>query len=176
MPPPGSLPHRRERMSSVDTAWLRMDSPGNLMMIVSVLLFDRPLDDAAFRATLLQRFLPFRRFRSRVEQDLTGYWWQEQPVDLDAHVIHLRLPRAAAGRSNKPALEALVAELSATSLDAALPLWQMHLVDGCVGSDGKVRQAAIIRIHHCIADGIALVGVLLSMFDAAVPAGVLTAA
>lgn len=43
----------------------------------------------------------------------------------------------------------------------------MHLVDGCVGADGKIRQAAIIRIHHCIADGIALVGVLLSMFDTA---------
>jgi WS/DGAT/MGAT family acyltransferase len=42
----------------------------------------------------------------------------------------------------------------------------MHIIDNCVGHDGAVRQAVIIRIHHCIADGIALVGVLLSMFDA----------
>lgn len=30
---------RRERMSAVDTAWLRMDRPTNLMMIVGVMVF-----------------------------------------------------------------------------------------------------------------------------------------
>src|SRR5512143_3015283 len=33
----------RERISSVDTAWLRMDRPTNLMMIVGVMMFDRPI-------------------------------------------------------------------------------------------------------------------------------------
>ena len=33
----------RERMSGVDTAWLRMDSQANLMMIVGVWVFDAPL-------------------------------------------------------------------------------------------------------------------------------------
>ena len=156
---------RRERMSTVDTAWLRMDSPANLMMIVSVLMFDQPLDRERFRQTLIARFLPYRRFRSRVQNDLSGVWWVEQEVDLDQHLIYRDLPIEAG--DNKSVLEALVGELSATPLDPALPLWQMHLVDGCVGADGKIRQAAIIRIHHCIADGIALVGVLLSMFDPA---------
>ena len=156
---------RRERMSTVDTAWLRMDSPANLMMIVSVLMFDQPLDRERFRQTLIARFLPYRRFRSRVQNDLSGAWWVEQEVDLDQHLIYRDLPIEAG--DNKSVLEALVGELSATPLDPALPLWQMHLVDGCVGADGKIRQAAIIRIHHCIADGIALVGVLLSMFDPA---------
>ncbi len=157
---------QRERMSTVDTAWLRMDSGGNLMMIVSVLMFDRPLDLARFKRTMKQRFLSYGRFRSRVVQDLTGAWWEEQEVDLDHHIVQTRLT-AKKGASNKPALEALVGELSATALDPDQPLWQMHLVDNCVGNDGGVRQAVIIRIHHCIADGIALVGVLLSMFDAA---------
>ena len=34
----------RERMSSVDTAWLRMDRPNNLMMIVGVMVFAGRLD------------------------------------------------------------------------------------------------------------------------------------
>ena len=155
---------RREKMSTVDTAWLRMDSDGNLMMIVSVLMFDQPLDKVRFRQTMRKRFLPYSRFRSRVVQDLTGAWWQEQEIDLDQHILHSRLP-SAKGHGNKIALERLVGELSATPLDPDKPLWQMHVVDNCVGDDGKVRQAVIIRIHHCIADGIALVGVLLSMFD-----------
>ena len=165
MPPSGQHALRRERMSTVDTAWLRMDSPGNLMMIVSVLLFDQTLNRERFEQTLAARFLPYRRFRSRVQEDLAGAWWVEQEVDLVHHVVYRTLPRQ--NGPNKSALEALVAELSATPLASDAPLWQMHLVDGCVGLDGRVRQAAIIRIHHCIADGIALVGVLLSMFDTA---------
>jgi len=157
---------QREKMSTVDTAWLRMDSSGNLMMIVSVLMFDQPLDLARFRHTVKQRFLSYRRFRSCVVQDLAGAWWEEQKVDLDQHILHSRLP-SIRGAANKAALEQMVGELSATALDHGRPLWQMHVIDNCVGEDGKVRQGVIIRIHHCIADGIALVGVLLSMFDTA---------
>ncbi len=36
----------RERMSAVDTAWLRMDSDKNLMMIVGVYEFDGKVDFA----------------------------------------------------------------------------------------------------------------------------------
>lgn len=155
---------RRERMSNVDTAWLRMDSDGNLMMIVSVLMFDKPMDMRRFRHILATRLLTYSRFRSHVRYDMTGSaWWQEQEVDMDYHVVHLGL--ASDGGSNKAALEQMVGALSATPLDASQPLWQIHMVDNCVGEDGKVRQAMVIRIHHCIADGMALVGVLLSMFD-----------
>lgn len=155
---------RRVKMSNVDTAWLRMDSDGNLMMIVSVLMFDKPLDIARFRQAVNERFLPYRRFRSRVVQDVAGAWWQEQEINLDHHIVHRRLPSVKA-TDNKAALEKLVSVLSATPLDSEKPLWQMHMVDNCIGEDGKTTQAVIIRIHHCIADGIALVGVLLSMFD-----------
>lgn len=160
---PSLSPLRREKMSTVDTAWLRMDSDGNLMMIVSVLMFDRPMDQERFRQTMASRLLPYSRFRSRVVQDVAGAWWQEQEVDLDDHIIHAKLKSARP--DNKAELELMVSRLSAETLDPSKPLWQMHVVDNCIGTDGKKRQAVIIRIHHCIADGIALVGVLLSMFD-----------
>lgn len=160
---PSLSPLRREKMSTVDTAWLRMDSDGNLMMIVSVLMFDQPMDKERFRQTMAHRLLPYSRFRSRVVQDLTGAWWQEQEVDLDDHIIHTELKSAEP--DNKAELELLVSRLSAKALDRSKPLWQMHVVDNCIGADGKTRQAVISRIHHCIADGVALVGVLLSMFD-----------
>lgn len=153
----------REKMSTVDTAWLRMDSATNLMMIVAVLLFDKAMDGDRFRATMVNRLLPYRRFRSRVVSEFGGSWWQGQEVDLDRHIVHCRMKTVRP--DNKAALEQLVSTLSATPLDPQRPLWQMHLVDNCIGTDGRVRQAVIIRIHHCIADGIALVGVLLSMFD-----------
>ncbi|HYD96670.1 MAG TPA: wax ester/triacylglycerol synthase family O-acyltransferase [Noviherbaspirillum sp.] len=155
---------RRERMSTVDTAWLRMDSDANLMMIVAVLMFDQPLDMQRFRRAIDTRLLKYSRFRSRVEHDLTGgAWWRPDGIDLDDHIIRTRLPDGKPG--NKKALERLVGELSGTPLDPKKPLWQMHVVDNCVGEDGEVRQSIIVRIHHCIADGMALVGVLLSLFE-----------
>lgn len=156
---------KRKKMSTVDTAWLRMDSEGNLMMIVGVAMLATPVSVDGLKHALESRFLVYSRFRSRVVTELSGSWWQEQEVDLDDHVVHTSLAAGKTGASNKPALQALVGQLSQQPLDPAKPLWQMHLVDHCIGEDGKLRQALIIRIHHCIADGVALVGVFMSMFD-----------
>ena len=153
----------RRKMSAVDTAWLRMDSDSNQMMIVGVAMMAQPIAPDGLKEALENRFLAYRRFRSRAVTDLAGSWWEEQDVDLDDHVIHTRLD-GHNGDSNKPALQRLVGELSQQPLDPDKPLWQMHLVDNCIGADGKVRQALIVRIHHCIADGVALVRVFMSMF------------
>jgi diacylglycerol O-acyltransferase len=155
----------RKKMSSVDTAWLRMDSTGNLMMIVAVAMLDKPIAAATLKQALEERFLIYGRFRSRVVTDVTGSYWQERSVDLDDHVLEVRLPDPAGQGGNKDLLQNLVGRLSAQPLDPHKPLWQMHLVGNCVGEDGQVRQALVARIHHCIADGIALVRVFMSMFD-----------
>jgi len=45
-------------------------------------------------------------------------------------------------------------------LDRAHPLWRIHLVEDYEGG-----SALVVRIHHCIADGIALISVMLSITD-----------
>jgi diacylglycerol O-acyltransferase / wax synthase len=152
-------PHSNpERMSSVDTAWLRMDRPSNLMMICGVLIFGECLALARLKSTLSDRFLRFKRFRQRAVQTPTGAYWENDPkFDIDAHVRRVKLDGAA----GKIQLEALVSELMATPLDPSRPMWQFHLVEGYEGG-----SVVIVRIHHCYADGIALIQVMLSMTDA----------
>lgn len=146
---------RRERISGVDTAWLRMENPTNLMMIVGVMIFEGRLDPARVRRTIERRFLAYHRFRQRAVQDASGAWWEDDPnFDLDSHVHRTALP----GLADKAELEALVSDLASTPLDASKPLWQFHVVDRY--GDGS---ALILRLHHCYADGIALVQVMLSM-------------
>jgi diacylglycerol O-acyltransferase / wax synthase len=154
----------RKKMSSVDTAWLRMDTDTNLMMIVGVAMLEKPVSSPALKRELKKHFLCWHPFRSHVVREFPGAWWQEQEVDLDRHVIRIALP-ANPPQTNKAALEALVGQLSSQPLDPDQPLWQMHLVDHYIGPDGRERQALIIRIHHCIADGMALVRLFMSMFD-----------
>lgn len=162
----------RRKMSNVDNAWLRMDTAHNLMMIVGVAMLDRPVSTMDLKRELEKHFLVYHRFRSRVVCESSRAWWQEQAVDLDDHVIHTALPQQTQTRPqnqpNKAALQDLVGQLSGQPLNPEKPLWQMHLVDHCIGLDGRERQALIVRIHHCIADGVALVRLFMSMFD---PAG-----
>lgn len=148
---------KRERMSSVDTAWLRMDTPTNLMMIVGVMVFSTPVDFARLKRTLEFRLLHYRRFRQRVVHDAAGTWWElDQNFDIDSHVLRVSLP----GKGGKSELEAYVAGQISQSLDRGKPLWQFQLVENYHGG-----SALVARIHHCIADGIALIGVLHSLTD-----------
>jgi diacylglycerol O-acyltransferase len=148
----------RERMSGVDTAWLRMDRPSNLMMIVGIDVFDRPVEYARLRAVVSERLLAFDRFRQRVEYDPAGaaWWVHDDRFDLAFHLQHHRL----AGEGTDADLQRFAAELASTPLDPERPLWQFHLVDNYRGT-----SAMVARIHHCIADGIALVRVMLSLTD-----------
>ena len=148
---------RRERISGVDTAWLRMDMPTNLMVIVGVLMFEGRLEPARVKRTLERRFLAYRRFRQKAVQDPTGAWWEDDDdFDIDSHVHQVALP----GKAGKAELQAYVSDLASTPLDATKPLWQFHLVDNFDGG-----SALVMRIHHCYADGIALVQVMLSMTE-----------
>lgn len=148
---------KRERISPVDTAWLRMDRPTNLMMIVGVMIFDGPMDYARLRRTLEARLLPYRRFRQKVVHDATGVWWEDDAdFDLDRHLHHAALPAG----EHKAELQKMAADLLSIPLDPNRPLWSFHLVDNYDGG-----SALVVRIHHCIADGIALIGVMLSLTD-----------
>ena len=156
----------RERISGVDTAWLRMEVPTNLMMIVGVMMFREKLDLATVRRMVEARFLAFPRFRSRAVQDATGAWWEtDEALDIAWHVRR----HGKRGPLGKAALESLVSELASTPLDFSRPLWQFHLVDYGTGS------ALVTRIHHCYADGIALIQVMLSMTHATAAGSLATA-
>lgn len=145
----------RERISGVDTAWLRMEQPTNLMMIVGVMMLDGKVRTRDVKRLLKARWLGFRRFRQKAVIDATGAWWvEDEDFDIDWHVPEVTLP----GKGGKKELEALASELASTPLDFERPLWQFHVVRNYLGG-----TAIIQRIHHCYADGIALIQVMLSL-------------
>ena len=146
-----------ERMDPVDVTWWRMDRPTNLMIIVGVLMLAGPVDIARLERTLADRLLALPRFSQRVEAGTTGVWWCEDPhFDIAHHIKRARLP----GRGDKADLERFVADLCSQPLDPSHPLWQFHIVEDYAGG-----AAVVARIHHAIGDGIALIGVALSLTD-----------
>jgi WS/DGAT/MGAT family acyltransferase len=148
-------------MSSVDAAWLGMEDPTNLMMVTGVLGLEGKVDLKRLKTLLDKRLAPFGRFHQRVVRPATRagllHWQDDEEFDIDNHVSHVALPAPG----GEKALRQMVSELMSTPLDSSKPLWQVHLIEG--HESGSVVLA---RIHHSIADGIALVQVMLSLTDA----------
>jgi len=157
------MPAASERMSRVDTAWLRMDNDVNLMMIVGVLLLQPALDYDELCERVAAKLLRYGRFRQKVVHDALGASWvDDAQFDIRHHVVREKLARRN-GRSERHSLQALCGKLATQALDPQRPLWQFHLVERYDGG-----SALIVRIHHCIGDGIALVSVVLSITDGGV--------
>ncbi|MBC7917377.1 MAG: wax ester/triacylglycerol synthase family O-acyltransferase [Rhodoferax sp.] len=151
-------------MSKVDTAWLRMDSATNLMMIVGVWVVRPGIRRHVLAERIEQRLLKYPRFVQRAVEDATGASWvSDTSFDLARHLVVEKLPAGLPGQEQQ-ALQQRLAQLCMEPLDHNHPLWRFHLVEHYKGG-----SALMVRIHHCIADGIALISVMQSLVDGGAP-------
>jgi WS/DGAT/MGAT family acyltransferase len=147
-------------MASIDAAWLGMEDPTNLMMVTGVLALDKPVDRKRLRLLLDRRLKPFGRFHQRVVRPRSRanlpHWEVDEHFEIENHLSHVVLP-APGGDAE---LRDTVSDLMSVPLDFSKPLWHMHVIDGYKGG-----SVVLARVHHSIADGIALVRVMLSLTD-----------
>ena len=145
-------------LDPVDAAWLRLDSANNPMVITAVLWFDEPLDWVKLEDVVGSRLLEcYPKFRKRIVTLCGDAAWEDDPAfDLDDHLSRVTLDAPG----DRETLRTLVGELMSTPLDLRRSPWQLHLVDGYEGG-----SAILARLHHCLADGMALASVLLSLTD-----------
>jgi WS/DGAT/MGAT family acyltransferase len=149
-----------EAMSNVDAAWLHMEDRTNLMIITGVLSFYEKLEFAKLKELIEDRLLGYDRFRQRVVESplpMVGpRWVEDKYFNLRSHLQRVALPDPG----GQDELQEMVSSLMSTPLDPTKPLWQFQYIENYRGG-----SAVVARIHHCIADGIALVRVLLGMTD-----------
>lgn len=149
-------------MSAADAAWFHNDGPANLAIVMGVVLTKKPLDFERVRKIYDERILSFDRFRQRVVE--TGFpiatpHWQDMPdFSIDQHLHHIAL----AAPHDEAALVELVNDLASMPLDHSIPLWQAYVVDDVAGG-----SALITRVHHCMADGTAMMTVTQRLYDPA---------
>ncbi|HEY2296667.1 MAG TPA: wax ester/triacylglycerol synthase domain-containing protein [Jatrophihabitans sp.] len=149
-------------MHPADAAWWHMDRPANRMVVTSVLWTDEPLDWDRVREVLRDRFVArYPRFSQRVVELPTLAWWEDlDAFDIEGNVFEHTLDAPA----DRDALADFVTALLYQRLPMELPLWQIHFIDGF-----QAGSAIVVRIHHCVADGVALSRVLLSLCDSERP-------
>ena len=150
----------RQPMSNADAGWLQMESDTNPMMISGFFEFDQPMNFDRLQASIEHRLLRFERFKQRIVSprlSLRRYYWETDPhFELDSHLHRIALPAPG----DLAVLKGVANDLASTPLDLTRPLWQFHLIEGY----GET-SVLFCRLHHAIADGIALMHVLLSLCD-----------
>lgn len=166
-PAPVVLPPRRT-MGAVDAVWLHMDRPENLLVVDTLMWFEGTVRADRLRALLERRLVDrFGVFRMRPAEPLLPLgpprWVPDETFDLDRHLQVRRLAAPGDDAALRDLVEARIIE----PLDPAHPLWQVLLVHGYRGPDGRGRAGSVLlaRIHHAVADGSALAHVLLSLTD-----------
>lgn len=152
-----------DTLSSVDTAWYRLDSPTDPADIIGVLICDGPVDYERLVATIEARVLCFERFRQRVDDSAIGrpHWRAAQDFDVRDHVRLVELDAPA----DRAALERKTSEVMSQPLDKSRPLWRLLVANNYVDERGEPGAAIIVQLHHCMGDGFALTHVLLSIAD-----------
>jgi len=139
----------------VDLAWLRMESQTNPMMITVLIRFAGQINYDHLVAEMETAVKRFRRLRQRIvrpSQFLRRPYWEEVPTfRAEDNIERMALPEPV----GEEAVAKLVNEKMNTVLDFAYPLWKITLVD-----NHPAGSIIIVRVHHCIADGISLVRVL----------------
>lgn len=147
-------------LPSTDNAWLRMDGRTNRMVVTGVLSFEDSITYDEIKERFEERLLLFDRFRQRLVEPWHGLRprWEEDPLfDIDNHLTHIALPEPG----GEEELQEFVGDVIGEPLDNDRPLWHCWLVEGGEG-DGN---ALVVRIHHALADGFALLYVLFSLAD-----------
>jgi WS/DGAT/MGAT family acyltransferase len=132
----------------VDSAWLALERPDNPMTI-TVMLRVEDLTAARFREFLRVYWMAWERFSHMPVRRTTGWWWEKDPVFSINH--HLEV---VPGHFDRASLQSWVSARLNQPLPHYRPLWKFWLVP-----DAEGGAALLLRIHHCYADGLSLMGV-----------------
>ncbi len=148
----------KDLLGGEDAAWLHMDEPTNPMVVTGVLELAERLPDDRARA-LLERMAAVPHFRARVVEPALRIgrpaWQEAADFDVSQHVERVELTSGSDAE-----LHAFIGRAVSGTLDRHHPLWHVYLVDR-PGSGTTILS----RVHHCVGDGFALLGVLLSLCD-----------
>ena len=154
----GARSMHAQRLGGEDAAWLHMESRTNPMVVNAIVeLTERIERDTVLR--LAERIAALPRFSARIAEPLRiigpPVWEEVGGFDASHHVEYTEL--------ETPSTRVLREEIGATvsrSFEMTKPLWRVHAFDR--PASGTV---ILFRVHHALADGFALLGVLAALCD-----------
>ena len=158
-----------QRLTALDTGFLRAEEPGVPMHVGAVSVFEgeRLLDGAGrvrideIRRAIADRLHLVPRLRQVVREVPLGVglpvWVDDVDFDIAAHVQVVTLDPPG----GEEQLLRLTTGLHAALLDRSRPLWELWFVDGLAGG----RVGLVEKVHHAMVDGVSGVDVATAILD-----------
>ena len=150
-----------DRLSWGDTVFLHLEREGMPLNVASICVFEGEISYEDCIAFVESKLPLLPRYLKRVVPAPLGLglptWEYDREFDLRRHVREMTLKRGS-----ETELKAVAARLFGSLMDRTHPLWDIVVVRGLTGE----RTALIWRLHHCLADGIAGIGLMNVLLDA----------
>jgi WS/DGAT/MGAT family acyltransferase len=138
------------RLSPLDAAFLYFERPTQLLHVGCVALLDGTPPFAPFVAAMGERLAPLARYREmpvRPRFDWGLPTWETDPhFDPRRHVHAIGVPASG----DEVALARVVDDLFSLPLPADRSPWEMTLVTGLP----RGASALVVKVHHCMIDGV----------------------
>jgi diacylglycerol O-acyltransferase / wax synthase len=150
-----------DRLSWGDTVFLHLEREGMPLNVACVCVFEGKVPFEACVQFVESKLPLIPRYLKRVVPPLLNIglpsWEYDPTFDIRNHVREATLKHGSDAE-----LKTLAGKILSTVMDRQHPLWDMTLVHGLKGN----RSGLIFRLHHCLADGIAGVGIMNVVMDA----------
>lgn len=159
-----------ERLSSVDAAFLNMETDTQHMHVGGLFLFDASpsgeFDYQRFVRLVRSRLHLVPRYRHKLAfapMNLANPMWvDDNDFDLSYHLRHAALPAPG----GMPELMEYTARILSRQLDRDRPLWELYVIEGL--EDGRI--AILGKNHHAMVDGVSGLDLATVMLDVAADA------
>lgn len=149
-----------DRLSWGDSVFLNLERDGMPLNVAGVSILEGDIQFEPFLRFVESKLPLIPRYIKRVTAPPLDVglptWDYESGFDIRNHMREVTLKHGSDAE-----LKALAGKILSTVLDRQHPLWDMTLVHGLKGN----RTALIARMHHCLADGIAGVGIMGLLMD-----------
>jgi diacylglycerol O-acyltransferase len=153
-----------EQLNALDAGFLMAeDSDRNVSLAIGgVAIIDGSAPDyGEFKDVLAERIRAIPRCTQMLRTQLfdvgAPQWVDDPGFDLSRHVRRVALPRPG----DDAELYRVVADVLERRLDRDRPLWECWVIEGLKGN----RWAILMKIHHCMADGISATRILSRLCD-----------
>ena len=150
-----------DRLSWGDTVFLHLEREGMPLNVACVCVLEGEIpfkDCIQFVESKLPRIPRYLKRLVAPPLNIGLPSWEYDPAfDIRNHVREVTLKRGT-----DTELKTLAGKILSTVMDRQHPLWDLTFVHGLKGN----RSGLIFRLHHCLADGIAGVGIMNVLMDA----------
>jgi diacylglycerol O-acyltransferase len=153
-----------EQLNTLDAGFLMAeDSDRNVSLAIGgIAIIEGPTPNYdEFKSTLAERIQAIPRCTQMLRTqpfDIGAPQWVDDPAfDISRHVRRVAVPRPG----DDAELFQLVADVLERRLDRDRPLWECWVIEGLKGN----RWAILMKVHHCMADGISMTRILTRLCD-----------